>query len=306
MEKEYNCDESLKTRFNQERIADLTEDFLNKGLNFDVKSELKDRQYVVSYIEGNSEYADIPLSVETDVFSKIFKQLPSQIINDYGKYDQKSVFATVIDTSLERSLPVGILRIVGFDPQIGFKDVNDLVEDSPNNPWLDELKTGYFDTDESYSEEQAWQRLSEREKVNLELEKSLDIATHASADHYRGAHGDINGVSMLFYHACLRYALAHKKDNLLAIFDIPPLENLQQFGNPFDTYSGLSARPYGGPYETLPAFCIIERGMARIRDQSKDIGRVFIDGLTLNDNAILPNEYLPEIYSNESVNLEKI
>ncbi len=295
----YDSDETIAQRFKKDRIMDLTEQYLEEGIECDIKSELGDRKFVVSYIKGDSQFADIPLSVETDVFSKIFKQKPSQIIEDYGKYDSQSIFATVIDASAERPVPAGILRIIQHHSEVGFKDVNDLVKDVVDNPWIDEIKSQYFSKDEEYSPSLAWARLGEREGVNLVLNESLDIATHASSDEYRGAHGDINGVSMLFYHSCLRYALAHQKNNLLAIFDIPPLENLQQFGNPFETYSELNPHPYGGPYDTLPAYCVIERGMNKIRDNSKDIGRVFIDGLSLNDNALLPNEYMPEVYSNE-------
>lgn len=131
--------------------------------------------------------------------------------------------------------------------------------------------------------------------------ESVDIATHASAASHRGKRGALDGVSMLFYHACIRYALATRRANLLAIFDLKPLANLQQFGNPFDVYHGLTPKPYGGPYDTLPAAGIIEEGMQRIRAFNAAVGHVFFDGVGLRDTALLPMEYDPERHSDEAI-----
>ncbi len=294
-------DQELAARFAPERIGELCTRFMEEGLGFDATAMLGDRQFLVAYIPAESEFADIPRSTETTVFSKAFKLPLSEVYLDYGAYDSASTFAAVIDMKAETPAAAGALRITRPGPK-GFKDVNDLVIDDPQNPWIDELKTGYFAEGEAYDPMIAWQRLGAAEGVDLQLEESLDIATHASAEAYSGKHGDINSVSMLFYHACLRYALAHGSKNLLAIFDIPPLENLQQFGDPFDTYSGLQPHPYGGPYPTVPAFCVIERGIQRIAAKNAYVASVFAAGADLHKMALLPNEYTPQ-YSNEVLGL---
>jgi hypothetical protein len=296
----------LEALFSDERIGQLAEEYLTggnpEGLN--LKEMAGDRQFVVAYIPAESPYADIPRSVETKVFAKAFKQSLTEVVEDYGKYDSESVFATVIDVSAPVPTAAAALRITHYNPELGVKDVNDLLVDNPENPWIQEIKDNYFADGEAYNPALAWKRLGEKAiGAELVLEDSLDIATHASAEGYNGQHGEMGGASMLFYHACLRYALAHGKKNLLAIFDLPPLANLQQFGDPFDTYEGLEAHPYGGPYDTIPAFCVMETGMQRIRDNNEWVGQGFIDGIGLDQHALLPNEYQPEIYSNEAVNL---
>ena len=281
---------TLRVRFDEQRIGRLAEEFLALGTSCDLKAHTKGRQFVVAYIPATSRFADIPRSVEANVFAETFDLSLREVVDDYGRYDPASVFATVIDVSTTIPCAAGALRITEFDPALGFKDVNDLLRDDRSNPWIEEIKSGYFAPDEQYDPAIAWRRLGERAcGRELRLDESVDIATHASALGYRGKRGDLSGVSMLFYHACLRYALAHHKANLLAIFDLPPLANLQQFGGPFGVYDGLAPHPYGGPYDTVPAYCIINEGMPRIRNFNEAIGRVFIDGESLRDMALLPS-----------------
>lgn len=300
-------EQELDERFATDRLGDLCNEFLERGVpGINLKERINSRQFVVAYIPAESPYGDIGRSVETNVFAKAFKQPRSQVVKDYGKYDEATTFACVIDVSTDKPTPAGVLRII--EPsELGFKDVNDLVIDDPeNNPWIGEIKEHYFGAEETYDPTVAWQRLGARIGVDLRMEESVDIATHASAPGYSGKNGAIDSVSMLFYHACLRHAMATGKKNLLAIFDIPPLKNIQQFGDPFDLYEGLEPHPYGGPYDTIPAFCIIERGVARIRAKDASIGAVLADGAFLNDMALMPNEYLPEQFSNEAVGLPSL
>jgi len=287
-------EQTLAQRFGQERIGQLCLDYFTDELGIDVSELAHGREYLVAYIPADSKYSDIPRAVETIEFAEYFKLSKAEVLHDYGAYDAASTFVSVIDIS--RSVPVsaGVVRMVDYDPAVGFKDVNDLLVDDPKNPWIQEIKDGYFAKDEIYDPVTAWQRLGELEGVYLDLEDSIDVATHASAEAYRGRRGAINGVSMLFYHACLVRAKQLKKNNLLAIFDLPPLENLQQYGSPFNTYRHLSPHPYGGDGDTIPAFCDIKVGEKRMRKFDEGIGRVFIDGEGLDINAIMPDEYTAE------------
>lgn len=299
-----DLEEELKARFDHERIGQLAEEFLKSGTPFDLKELAGNRQFVVAYIPADSPFSDIPRSVETTVFAKTFNMTLAQVAEDYGKYDPVSVYATVIDVSTPLPRAAAALRICEYDPNLGFKDVNDLVHD-PESPWLGEIKENYFAPDEPYDAVTAWKRLGEKAcGAERKLDESLDIATHASAEDYQGERGDINGPSMLFYHACLRYAFATGKKNLLAIFDLKPLDNLQQFGEPFEVYPDLKPHPYGGPGDTLPAFCRVEKGtQVRISNANKIAADVLIYGANLETIGLLPNEYEPEKYGNQVVNL---
>lgn len=298
-------EEELRARFDPERIGQLAEEFLTSGTTFNLKELAGNRQFVVAYIPADSPYADIPRSVETTVFAEYFDQTLAQVVKDYGKYDPVSTFAAVIDVSTPVPRAAGALRICEYDPTLGFKDVNDLLIDDPENPWIDEIKANYFAPDETYDVATAWRRLGEKANgEELELGESLDIPTHSSAEDYRGEHGNLDGVSMLFYHACLRYALAHGKRNLLAIFELAPLDNLQQFGEPFSRYPGLKPHPYGGgPRDTLPAYCVPEKAAPRVRGFNEIAGQVLIDGKGLEKICLLPNEYQSSQYGDQIVNL---
>lgn len=300
------AEQELRERFASEQVGPLATKFLADGTGLDLRGLAGDRQFVVAYIDADGPYSDIGRSVEATVFSDFFKEPLAKVVEDYGKYDPASKFATVIDIStLPHPTPAGTLRITEFDPYLGFKDVNDLVADAPKNPWIEEIKAEYFEPGEEYSPEEAWLRLGQRAlDTDLVLGESLDIASHASADGYRGVRGDINGVSMLFYHACLRYAVAKDWKNLVAIFDIPPLENLQQFNKPFDLHKGLNPHPYGGPFDTIPAYCVIENAIKRFREAGEPINSTFVHGVNLDKLALLPNEYFPEEFSDEATGLE--
>lgn len=302
------AEQRLEERFSDESLHDLCSRFIDGGAGIELRSKINGRQFVVAYIEADSEFGDIGRSVETRVFADYFADPDTETplldtVEDYSKYDEESVYACVIDVSGDIIKPAGALRILSYKEGLGFKDVNDLIEDSPSNPWLEEIKDRYFDKGEAYDPSVAWKRLGEVACVDIVLEDSLDIATHASAEDYRGKRGEMDSVSMLFYHACLRYTLAKEKKNLLAIFDLPPFANLQQFGDPFDTYEGVTPHPYGGPYDTIPAYCVVDKGMEKIRQHDPLVGSVFIDGLGLGDIALMPNEYEPQKYSNEAVGI---
>ena len=294
----------MEARFDSERIGMLANEFLEHGTPYDLRELAGDRQFVVAYIPADSPFSDVPRSVETAVFSKSFKQTFSQVVEDYGKYDPVSTFAAVIDVSTPVPRAAGALRICEYDPSLGFKDVNDLLADGPENPWIDDIKRNYFASGEAYDGAAAWKRMGERAcGAELQLDESLDIATHSSAEDYQGKHGNLDGVSMLFYHACLRYALATNKKHLLAIFDLKPLANLQQFGEPFETYPDLQPHPYGGPGDTLPAFCTPARAAPRVRGFNKMTAEVLIDGAGLDTIGLLPNEYESEKYGKQVVNI---
>lgn len=315
-------EQEWQERLAPERIAALSEQFLAEGVpGVNLREAAGDRQFVVAYIpaldeDGNENpYADLARSVEYAVFTQNFNKNSDHPFadhdSDYGPYDPGSTFAVVIDLAGEQPRPAGVLRSTEYVPGIGFKDMKDLIVDDPENPWLEEIKAEYFVEGEAYDPLVAWQRLGQRalgEAVE-DLTMAQDIITHATFREYGSSAGKdkgeagMNGVSMLFFHACLRFALLKNATHLVAIFEEYALNNLQQFNQPFVTYEGLLPHVYGNDddsedaTQTLPAICRIEDGIARVRDFDEAVGEAFVNGTGLDLMALFPQEYQPELYA---------
>lgn len=307
---EEDYERELENRFSPEVQDSLAREFLENKFTKNWQRLVGDRQFVVALVEAEGPYGDLGRSVETLVFAEAFEQgseTPlSNVVHDYGKYDAGSVFTTVIDVSTPLITPAGELRIAKYDPRnpgFGYKDLNDLVADSSDNPWLQEIKEAYFHEGEIYDEALALQRLFANVGMDVDLTKVHDISTHAAHKQYRDKRGGIDGPSMMFFHQCQREAVVDGAQALAAIFDVKPLANVQQFNNPFDTYAGLNPHPYGGPGDTMPAICDIQRSLFRIprSDESGLVGGVFVRGDGLGELALMPSEYEPEKYSNDAL-----
>lgn len=292
-------EQELITRFSPERMKDLATQFLEEGTGENLKDKLNGRPFVVTYLHGESPYSDLARSVEQEVFSEAFGMPHTEVYEKYSlKDDATSVFACVIDTAdPDNPKPVGALRMVGYNPEHGFKDLNALVVDEPfdtetmqGNPWLEEVKAKHFKAGEEYDPKLAIERIIEATGEELALEDTLDVTSHSAVKGFRGKNGALDSTSMLFFHACLDEALRQGKKNLVAIFDIGPFDNLQQFGEPFDTYDGLDRHPYDGPNDTQPAYCVIEKGVQRIEDFDQAVADTFVRGVGLDAMALMPKE----------------
>lgn len=289
----------LTERFSAERIGALCNEFLEIGTGINLKEQLNGRPFVVSYIDGESPYSDLPRQVETTVFSTYFKMPLSEVYKKYSeKDDPQSTFVCVIDvTDPDRPKPVGALRMVEYKRENGHKDLRDLVIDEEwdpetleGNPWLEEIKTQYFASNEKYDPQTAISRLLAATGENIDLNDTIDVTSHAVIEEARGNAASIDSPTMLFFHACLDEALRKGAKNLVAIFDEKPFENIQQFGEPFSTYEGLGRHPYDGPGNTVPAYCVLEKGMKKIDDFDIGTGDVFIRGKGLEATALMPKE----------------
>ncbi len=301
-------DASVEAMFPEEAISNLTVDFLERGTDINLKERAlaEGKKYVISTIPASSKYADIGRSVETRVFSTRFKRSPYEVVEEYKKYDRVSTFLVVTDVSTEEPMPAGVIRIIEPNTEQGLKSITDLVDDVPKNPWIDEIKRLHFKDDEEYSPDMAWERLGKSAGVILNPNESHDVATISVVPQYRRMGKTLDSVSVALYHTCLRYALGNNIKNLVSIQDLKPFGLLQGFGDPFELFPGLKPHPYGGPYDTIPAFCVLVRGMQNIRDKDESVGRIFIDGQLLGEEFLLLEETLPDQYSNAAVNLPAI
>ncbi|HET9173838.1 MAG TPA: hypothetical protein VFN56_00990 [Candidatus Saccharimonadales bacterium] len=297
-----DLESDLQERFSLDHQADLCESYLQN-----MSGEIPDdKRYVITLIQGDDPiYGDIGKSVECTVFSKAFKRTLSDVYLDYVDYDSASTFIVAIDRNhpkTGRARPAGAIRLINDSPQ-GLKSIKDMIKDDPSNPWRDEIANLVFSDDEQYSPDLAWKRLCDKAGVVLDPSASVDVATFSVHPAY-GRRNRLSGVYVSLYHTCLRLAMAQGKKNLVSIQDLPPLELVQEFGKPFDTFDGLSPRPYGGPYDTLPAYCILDEGMARVRSFQPMIGKLLIEGVGLDEDTYQIKDRLPNLYGNVTVGLE--
>ena len=301
----YSLENELDIRFDPYRLSALGEKYLEQGVGFDISEMIGERKFVVGIVPATSEFADLAKSVETIRFAKQFKRSKSEVYREYEKTDEDSLLIFTLDVQGCETKPAGALRMIGYSDGKLQKSIQDLVVDDVDNPWIDEIKELHFANGETYDQNVAWKRLCKSIGVELKPEESYDVATVANHEEY-SSNGSIDGVSLSLYHTCLRLALASNIKNLVSIQDIRPLGILQSFGDPFDTFPGLNPHPYGGPYDTIPAVSFLEDGMQRIRDNDEFMGSVFIDGLGLSDEFLLPDEYLPHYFSNRAVGLTEV
>jgi len=297
--------QDLEARFAPEHLSALTDEFLEKGTNVNLKELAGDRKYVVGIIPATSAYADVARSVEVMKFAKVFKRSWTDVYQDYAPYDEASTFLAVIDVQGDKPMPVGAMRFIEPGHEIPLKSVHDLVVDDPANPWIDEIKTNYFDADEPYDAVTAWDRLCQRAGIDLNLAETMDVATIASLK-VNGKRSELRAISLALYHSCVHYAKAQGAKNLVSIQDLAPFRLLQGYGDPFDTFEGLEPHPYGGPDDTVPAFCNIDEGIRRIRNKDAFTGHVFADGFGLTKEYLFFDEYDPARYSNEAIGYQSL
>lgn len=290
----------LEARFDKERVDQLAEQYLVEQFGPEWRNAVGDRNFVVGVMPATSEYADAAKMIETTKFARRFKRHPSRVFEEYEAYNEVSTFLIAIDVSGEQPTPAGTLRIIEPNETKGMKSINDLVEDKPGNPWIDEIKAGYFGEDENYDAAEAWIRLCQRVGVELDPDESFDVATISVLDKY-GTDGSIDGTSIALYHSCLRYALGNGIKNLVSIQDLVPLKFLQQYGDCFSLFEDLQPHPYGGPYDTIPAWAELQEGMRRVR--SSGFGGIFIEGEGIDQDYYLLKDYSPEQYSDQAVGL---
>lgn len=304
-EQDTSLDEHLTERFDANRLSSLGSKFLQYGMGYDIEQMIGERKFVVGIVPAECEFADLARSVETIRFAKQFKRSLTEIYKEYQLTDSESKLIFTLDVSGNEAKTAGSLRMIGYKDGKLQKSIKDLVMNDPSNPWIDEIKSIHFHGDEEYSEHEAWSRLAGSLGIELRPEESYDVATVANHEEY-SSNGSLDGVSISLYHTCLRLALVDGYKNLVSIQDIRPLGILQAFGNPFDTFPGLKPHPYGGPFDTIPAVSYLADGMQRIRNHDEFMGQVFIDGLGLSEEFLMPDEYLSNQFSNRAVGLPEV
>lgn len=274
----------LHERFDESEIDQLCQELVTEHKLDEVADG---REFAILRLPGTERGALLGKYVESVVFGEAFSRDRSEVWDEYAEYDEASEFVLILDVNGKK--PVAAARIIANSDK-GLKDLEDLVADDEDNPWIGEIKAGYFEEGETYSPETAKERLYSDLAVDLEFDEdlALDIATRAVLPEYSKPGLITPGLALL--HSILQVAGAQNKNFFVAIQDVGPLKMIQRMGEPFRVPSKLNPHPFGGPYDTLPTFAQLDTAYEQMREKSPRTAPALIDGMGIEDKFVTLKE----------------
>lgn len=113
-------------------VYDLSESETNRLTHQFLRTRAVDThdQFACFEIEGSDPFANIPRQVEREVFEESFGNDPVCMTDEYGPYEDSSLFFLAVDTQAEA--PAGVLRMIR-NSSAGLKTLVDM-EDSTKTP----------------------------------------------------------------------------------------------------------------------------------------------------------------------------
>jgi hypothetical protein len=198
--------------------------------------------------------AQLARHVERSVFLEAFGNTPELLAQEYGPYEHSSLFLCVIDHL--RGVPAGMMRVLTPSPA-GFKSLNDL-----QSEWGEPVE-----------------QIFERTGIDVDQERTLDIATLAIAPEYRGRAATQGVVSMALYQT-LTLAAGHcGADWFVAILDMPVFRLLRwKLRMIFSGYQGVTPRPYLGSQASVPAWCDVRAAASHLAETDPTLYEVLVLG----------------------------
>jgi hypothetical protein len=187
-----------------------------------------------------SVVGDVARALEQQVFLEAFGDTPEVLAQEYGRYEQASIFYCVIDHRARQ--PAGMARCI-VPSSAGLKSLDDIARDWGQD--LDAVLT--------------------RTGIDLDPEEAWDCATIATLAPYR--RGSVNGaVTSSLYQAVAATPFRLRYRWWLSILDLPVYRLIQwKLARPFSTYDGVEAGPYLGSVASLPVWSDIDEWSARVR-----------------------------------------
>ena len=197
---------------------------------------------------------------EEDVFLQAFGNTRSQLDDEYGPYNDQSVFVSVSDAS---GHVVGACRLITPGPA-GLKTLNDVARE----PWgIDGLRAA--------------------RAASIDVTRTWDIATLGVRRDFRGPS---TMVSVALYHAIMRATRINEVATATAIMDSHAFQVLADCGYLFTSLPGTSPAPYLGSESSVPVFGHWSGLADAQRRMSPDLYRLItlgvgIDGISIPDDA---------------------
>ena len=176
------------------------------------------------HFDVRDELLDATLDCEEAVFLESFGNTRNQLEEEYGPYNDQSLFIAVSDDS---GLVVGACRIIR-PGSAGLKTLNDV----GRQPWgVDGQRSA--------------------RAAGIDVSKTWDIATIGVRRQYRGPQ---LMVAMAMYHAIMRSTRINEVATATAILDSAAFQVLADAGYLFTTLPGTAPAPYLGSESSIPVY----------------------------------------------------
>lgn len=190
-------------------------------------------------IPSTSRFSDIARVVECQVFGQYFGNTAESMVEQYGPYEQHSLFLVVVDRELRCA--AGAMRVI-TDSKVGLKSLNDI-----SAPPLG-LTT---------------ERVLQAHAM-ADLSRCWDIATLAVLKQYRGAASD-HMVSVMLYAHLFSQAVKQRIDHVVTILDNHAYVQLTQLlGLPFVPIADSSPFTYLGVEDSRASYGYVPSGEAAV------------------------------------------
>ncbi len=216
------------------------------------------------YVFGcDEEGSELGRWVERTVFYEAFGDTPALLREEYGRYEESSLFFCLVDHN--RRIPAGVMRIILPSPA-GFKSVVDLERMWDERP----------------------EEVLERSAAYLDLDRTWDIATLAVAPEYRGR-ATSGLVTLGLYQGLGTLSRLEGINFYVTVLDVIVLRHVQwQLKKGFSTYAGIEPRQYLGSPLSAPAWCDIVGWRQRLLVGHEELHDLLFRGSGLEAAVRLP------------------
>lgn len=202
-------------------------------------------------------------AVERSVFLEFFGNSSELMAEEYGPYEDSSLFLCVLDH--RRRVPAGVMRCI-LPSEAGLKSLRD-IEGVWNAPLPEVMaRTGCV-----IPESRTW-----------------DVATIAVTPDYRG--DSTNGlISLSLYSALTIMCLGSGGDTLVTVIDLIVLDLIQsRITSPFQRFKGLEPKTYLDSPASLPVFLDYVEYEPRVRADDPTMHEILFTGRGLEPAVWTP------------------
>lgn len=208
------------------------------------------------YIAAPDEpLADHARGLEAEVFFETFANTPEMLADEYGPYDDVSMFLVVVDQ--HRAAVAGMMRLI-LDGHGALKSLADI----EGEPWSAPLPPA----------------LTAAGLADLDTAETLDVATLAVHPEYRGS--ATNGlISLALYQGLVRSAVVGGFRWIVTILDVVVLDLIQSSSTaPFHFFPGVEPMRYLDSPASVPVWCALAEWEPRIRDLDPGMAGILFEG----------------------------